>query len=74
MSSFVNYNVSFHKQQETKVTFRTLAWQRPIIASFYEGAKLPLKGKLSGQVGPNEECVLHFGRELFAQTAIKLHC
>lgn len=49
-------------------------WQPPIIASFYDGAKLPLKRRLLGQEGPNEGCVLDVGRELFVQTAIRLHC
>lgn len=49
-------------------------WQPPIIGSFYDGAKLPLKEGSQGREGSNEGCVLDVGRELFVQTAIRLHC
>lgn len=62
--------VTSHKQQETTVTFRP----PPIIASFYDRAKLSLKRRLSEQKRPNEGCVLDVRRELFVQTAIRIHC
>ena len=71
---------STQKKTNKKGDFKN-TWQPPIIASFYDGATLPLKkkgkkkkGGSQGRRGPDEGCVLDVGRELFVQTAIRLHC
>lgn len=69
--------VTPHEQQKKKK--KKLRWLSEHLATSHNckllwWSKAAFKSRLSGQEGPNEGCVLDVGRELFVQTAIRLHC